>query len=59
MSSSRLQAHSWAISSQIATTAVRSVSVEGAYVFYADYADSDAVLVPGTGKGFVSRWHMG
>jgi hypothetical protein len=40
-------------------SAVRSVSVEGAYVFYADYADSDAVLVPGTGKGFVSRWHMG
>lgn len=40
-------------------SAVRSITVEGAYVFYADYADSDAVLVPETGKGFVSRWHMG
>jgi hypothetical protein len=40
-------------------SAVRSVTVEGAYVFYADYADSDAVLVPETGKGFVTRWHMG
>jgi hypothetical protein len=39
-------------------SAVRSTSVEGAYVFYADYADSDAVLVPETGKGFVGRWHM-
>ncbi|MGG5811125.1 HD domain-containing protein [Falsiroseomonas sp. CW058] len=39
-------------------SAVRSITVEGAYVFYADYADSDAVLVPATGKGFVSRWHM-
>jgi hypothetical protein len=39
-------------------SAVRSVTVEGAYVFYADYADSDAVLVPETGKGFVSRWHL-
>lgn len=40
-------------------SAVRSVTVEGAYVFYADYADSDAVLVPQTGRGFVSRWHLG
>ena len=40
-------------------SAVRSVTVEGAYVFYADYADSDAVLVRESGKGFVSRWHMG
>jgi hypothetical protein len=40
-------------------SAVRSVTVEGAYVFYADYADSDAVLVPESGKGYVTRWHMG
>jgi putative nucleotidyltransferase with HDIG domain len=40
-------------------SAVRSATVEGAYVFYADYADSDAVLIPQGGKGFIARWHLG
>ncbi len=39
-------------------SAVRSVTVEGAYVFYADYADSDAVIIPAGGRAFVGRWHM-
>jgi putative nucleotidyltransferase with HDIG domain len=39
-------------------SAVRSVTVEGAYVFYADYAESDAVIIPAGGHAFVGRWHM-
>jgi putative nucleotidyltransferase with HDIG domain len=39
-------------------SALRSVTVEGAYVFYADYADSDAVIIPAGGRAFVGRWHL-
>ena len=37
---------------------VRSTSIEGAYVFYADYADSDSFIIPNGGKSFLGRWHM-
>lgn len=39
-------------------SALRSVTVEGSYVFYADYADSDATIIPAGGRAYVGRWHM-
>jgi HD superfamily phosphohydrolase YqeK len=39
-------------------SAVRSVTVEGAYVFYADYADSDSVILPAGGRAYVGRWEI-
>ncbi|GGE31316.1 phosphohydrolase [Agaricicola taiwanensis] len=37
----------------------RSKSVEAAYLFYADFADSDAGIVPVGGKSFAQRWELG
>jgi hypothetical protein len=37
---------------------VRSTSVEGAYVFYADYCDSDSVIIPAGGRNYLSRWEI-
>ena len=37
---------------------VRSKSVEAAYLFYADYADSDAGIVPVGGRSFAQRWAL-
>ncbi len=37
---------------------MRSKSVEAAYLFYADYADSDAGIVPVGGKSFAQRWEL-
>jgi HD superfamily phosphohydrolase YqeK len=39
-------------------SAVRSSSVEGGYIFYADYADSDSVIIPAGGRSYLGRWHM-
>lgn len=39
-------------------SALRSATVEGAYVFYADYADSDSVIVPAGGRSYLGRWEM-
>lgn len=39
-------------------SAVRSSSVEGGYIFYADYADSDSVILPAGGRSYLGRWHM-
>ncbi|WP_426958615.1 HD domain-containing protein [Muricoccus radiodurans] len=39
-------------------SAMRSVSVEGGYIFYADYADSDSVIIPDGGRSYLGRWHM-
>ncbi|MBM9593888.1 HD domain-containing protein [Roseitranquillus sediminis] len=38
---------------------MRSTSVEGAYLFYADYADSDAAIHKVGGRTFAERWHLG
>ena len=37
---------------------VRSKTLEGAFLFYADYADSDACIIPAGGKAFVQRWEI-
>jgi putative nucleotidyltransferase with HDIG domain len=37
---------------------LRSATVEGAYVFYADYCDSDAVLLPAGGRSYLARWEI-
>jgi putative nucleotidyltransferase with HDIG domain len=37
---------------------LRSTSIEGAYVFYADYSDSDAVIIPAGGRSYLGRWHL-
>ena len=37
---------------------VRSKSLEGAFLFYADYADSDAAIIAVGGKAFVQRWEI-
>lgn len=37
---------------------VRSKTLEGAFLFYADYADSDAAIIPVGGKPFVARWEI-
>ena len=39
-------------------SATRSVTVEGAYLFYADYADSDSVILPAAGRSYLGRWEM-
>ncbi len=38
---------------------MRSKTLEGAFLFYADYADSDAAIIPVGGKAFVQRWEIG
>lgn len=38
---------------------VRSKTIEGAFLFYADYADSDAGIVATGGKMFAQRWELG
>lgn len=37
---------------------VRSKTIEGAFLFYADYADSDAGILPTGGKLFAQRWEL-
>ena len=37
---------------------VASATVEGAYLFYADYCDSDVALIPSGGRTFLSRWEL-
>jgi HD superfamily phosphohydrolase YqeK len=37
---------------------MRSKSVEAAYLFYADYADSDAGIVPTGATSFAQRWDL-
>lgn len=37
---------------------VRSKTLEGAFLFYADYADSDAAIIPAGGTPFVARWEI-
>lgn len=37
---------------------VRTPTFEGACLFYADYADSDANLIPVGGKSFAQRWEL-
>jgi hypothetical protein len=37
---------------------MRSKSIEAAYLFYADYADSDAGIIPVGGKSFAQRWEL-
>lgn len=37
---------------------VRSKTLEAAYIFYADFADSDAGITPVQGKTFATRWHL-
>lgn len=39
-------------------SAIRSATIEGAYLFYADYADSDAGIYPMGGEMFVQRWEI-
>jgi hypothetical protein len=36
---------------------MRSRAIEASYLFYADYADSDAGIAPTGEKAFVERWH--
>ena len=38
---------------------VRTPTFEGACLFYADYADSDAGIIPNGGKSFAQRWELG
>lgn len=38
---------------------MRSRTIEAAYLFYADYADSDAGILPTGEKMFVERWEKG
>lgn len=37
---------------------MRSRTVEGAYLFYADYAESDSAIIPAGGRSFLGRWEM-
>ena len=39
-------------------SAIRSATVEGAYLFYADYADSDSVILPAGGRAYLGRWEI-
>jgi putative nucleotidyltransferase with HDIG domain len=39
-------------------SAVRSVTVEGAYLFYADPADSDSVILPAGRRSYLGRWEI-
>lgn len=38
---------------------LRSKTIEAAYIFYADFADSDAGIVPVGGRTFQERWILG
>lgn len=40
-------------------SAHRSSTIEGAYLFYADYADGDAAIIPAGGRPFLARWELG
>lgn len=40
-------------------SALRSSTIEASYLFYADYADADSVIVPTGGKSYLGRWHLG
>jgi len=37
---------------------MRSTTLEGAYLFYADYAESDSGIIPSGGRPFLARWEM-
>jgi HD superfamily phosphohydrolase YqeK len=47
-----------AVNTHTHSSGLRSSTVEGAYLFYADYADSDSVIIPDGGRSYLGRWHM-
>jgi HD superfamily phosphohydrolase YqeK len=48
-----------AVNTHTHQSAHRSTTVEAAYLFYADYAESDSALIPAGGRGFLARWELG
>lgn len=47
-----------AVNTHTHQSAHRSRTVEGAYLFYADYTDSDSVIIPEGGRSYLGRWEM-
>jgi HD superfamily phosphohydrolase YqeK len=49
-----------AVNTHTHQSAHRSVTIEAAYLFYADYADSDSAIIPaGAARPFLARWELG